>query len=76
MSDNDDYLNFDLGQISEPKRELTYSEKRKIRLAESLKKGTVKPLREKEKELRDSGLKTAINAENKGFQLLKKMGFT
>lgn len=34
-----------------------------------------KTYQEQEKELREKGLNTAISAENKGFQLLAKMGF-
>lgn len=34
-----------------------------------------KPYKQQEKELREKGLNTAISCDNKGFQLLAKMGF-
>lgn len=34
-----------------------------------------KPYQQQEKELREKGLNTAISSDNKGFQLLTKMGF-
>ncbi|KAJ3220071.1 G patch domain-containing protein 11 [Dinochytrium kinnereticum] len=58
------------------KKAESYSEKRKREIELGRQKGTVKSLREREKEVREAGLKeTVLKEENKGFQLLAKMGF-
>lgn len=56
----------------------SHKQKRTLELhkkKEELKSKRTKTYQEQEKELREKGLNTAIPADNKGFQLLAKMGF-
>ncbi|KAI9028640.1 hypothetical protein DFJ74DRAFT_496585 [Hyaloraphidium curvatum] len=53
----------------------TYAERRRKRILEQEAKGRIAPLREREKEARDSGLAAPIPKDNVGFRLLEKMGY-
>ena len=47
----------------------------KARHKELCKKNKTKPVKVLEKEKREEGLKTTLDAGNKGFAMLQKMGF-
>ncbi|KAJ3156384.1 G patch domain-containing protein 11 [Geranomyces variabilis] len=53
----------------------TYSKRRGRTIQEQKTKGHTKPIWEQERERREEGLAAEIGAENKGFQMLAKMGF-
>lgn len=48
---------------------------REIMINEEVKKVKMKPISVIQNEKREEGMKTAISSENKGFQLLQKMGY-
>ncbi|KAK9761264.1 hypothetical protein K7432_013961 [Basidiobolus ranarum] len=75
-SEEEDYLSMDLNELSTKPPELTYSERRKQKTAEQRQKGIIKPIRQTEQEKREEGLSTRIEPDNKGFELLKKMGYS
>ncbi|RKO93392.1 hypothetical protein BDK51DRAFT_11804, partial [Blyttiomyces helicus] len=53
----------------------TYSQRRKHILDTQKERSYVKPLKEKEREVREQGLKTHLPEDNIGFKMLQKMGF-
>ncbi|KAJ3109375.1 hypothetical protein HDU96_007240 [Phlyctochytrium bullatum] len=83
--DEDDYMSasiLEAAQTAESKHRrqressMTYSEKRRKEMDEARRRGTVKNLAEREKEAREAGLKqNVLKEENKGFQLMQKLGF-
>ncbi|ORX96695.1 G-patch-domain-containing protein [Basidiobolus meristosporus CBS 931.73] len=75
-SEEEDYLSMDLTGLVEQPKEATYSERRKQKTIEQRQRGIIKPLRQAEKETREAGLSTRIEADNKGYELLKKMGYS
>ncbi|KAI8851437.1 hypothetical protein BC829DRAFT_360978 [Chytridium lagenaria] len=78
-NDEDDYMSLTFLSTQTttptPRGPQTYSEKRKREIEQGKQKGTVKSLREREKEKRETGLSESLGEENKGFRLLAKMGF-
>ncbi|KAI8820116.1 uncharacterized protein EV422DRAFT_79357 [Fimicolochytrium jonesii] len=83
--DNDDYMSDALllgtatappttGRGREPDA-ITYSERRKEALRRQQEKGIVKSVKEQERETREQGLASELTQENKGFQMLAKMGY-
>lgn len=81
MSDEEeeDYMSLkylDQAQAFESKRkESSYSERRKRTLRETEKKAYIKPRAQLEQEEREKGLQTSLEKDNKGMQMLMKMGF-
>ncbi|KAI8911297.1 hypothetical protein DFJ77DRAFT_512305 [Powellomyces hirtus] len=75
--DEDDYMSESLllGIADKPKEPVTYLEKRQQALRQQAIRGHAKSLKEKEKETREKGLATSIGGDNKGFQMLAKMGY-
>ncbi|KAJ3180744.1 G patch domain-containing protein 11 [Geranomyces variabilis] len=72
----EDYMSEALLQTLAPQPEtVKYSERRRQTVQEQAKKGYTKPIWEQERERREEGLAAEIGAENKGFQMLAKMGF-
>ncbi|CAO3697411.1 unnamed protein product [Rhizopus stolonifer] len=59
----------------EKNRKETYSERRKRELREQKEKAYIKPLYLREEEKREKGLQTSMDSNNKGMQMLMKMGF-
>ncbi|TPX72288.1 hypothetical protein SpCBS45565_g00704 [Spizellomyces sp. 'palustris'] len=52
-----------------------YTKRRAEKLRRQKESGTVKPLKEIERESRERGLQSQLPEENKGFQMLAKMGY-
>ncbi|KAI9593204.1 hypothetical protein BDF19DRAFT_424658 [Syncephalis fuscata] len=81
--DSDDYLSMDLNALEEKqtskktsqRNSMSYAEKRRRTVREQDRKGKQASIREREREQRETGLTAAIDASNKGFQLLKKLGY-
>ncbi|KAI8052022.1 G-patch domain-containing protein [Syncephalis plumigaleata] len=82
-NEDDDYLSMDLAALEEEQqqtskaggRALSYAEKRRRTVREQERKGRQVSLRERERQRREAGLTAAIDASNKGFQLMKKLGY-
>ncbi|CAG8487965.1 9679_t:CDS:2 [Paraglomus occultum] len=77
-SDPEDYMSdIFLAEAPKPKESaLTYSERRRLKLSSN--KGSIKPLREREKESREQGLSQRIDTEENaspGLRLLRRMGY-
>ncbi|KAG0245204.1 hypothetical protein BGW41_002673 [Actinomortierella wolfii] len=79
MADEDDYMSESfLAQFEEAekasKKNMTYSERRRQKQKEHL-ANQIKSHKEREEESRTKGLQTELGEENKGMQMLLKMGF-
>jgi hypothetical protein len=81
-NEDDDYLSMDLSALEEQQRlskaggrAFSYTEKRRRIVREQERKGRQTSLREREQQQREAGLTAAIDASNKGFQLMKKLGY-
>ncbi|CAG8454669.1 10807_t:CDS:2 [Paraglomus brasilianum] len=77
-SDPEDYMSdIFLAETPKPKKAtLTYSERRRLKLSSN--RGSIKPLREREKESREQGLSQRIDTEENaspGLMLLRRMGY-
>ncbi|RKP08716.1 hypothetical protein THASP1DRAFT_29478 [Thamnocephalis sphaerospora] len=76
-NDDDDYLSMDLAALEQQtstKKRMTYSEKRRRTLKEQERRQTA-PHKEIEQQQRDKGLSAALDAQNKGFRMLQKLGY-
>ncbi|KAI9226539.1 MAG: hypothetical protein DHS80DRAFT_32621 [Piptocephalis tieghemiana] len=80
--EEEDYLSMDLEALEKateakrPKREETYSEKRRREIEAQRLRGYIKPIKEREAERRQEGLSRPVEATNRGLSLLKRMGYT
>ncbi|KAJ3310536.1 G patch domain-containing protein 11 [Boothiomyces sp. JEL0838] len=70
--DEDDYMNF---VVEEQPTEVSYQQKRIKQLNQQQQKGYNKPKELQRREDLDVALSTEISSENKGFQMLQKMGY-
>ncbi|KAJ3047188.1 hypothetical protein HK097_000153 [Rhizophlyctis rosea] len=75
--EEDDYMSEAIlaGVPTEMKRSSTYSERRKQQLQSQQQRGYNKPKDQAEREAREEGLASHIPEDNKGFQMLTKMGY-
>ncbi|KAJ3160867.1 G patch domain-containing protein 11 [Geranomyces michiganensis] len=75
-SDEDDYMSEAMLQTLAPQPEVvTYSKQRGRTVRDQIARGYIVPPRQLERERREEGLAAEIGAENKGFQMLAKMGY-
>ncbi|KAJ3272057.1 G patch domain-containing protein 11 [Terramyces sp. JEL0728] len=72
LSDEDDYMNF---VVEEQPQEMSYQKKRIKQLNQQVEKSYNKPKELQRREELDAALSTEITEENKGFQMLQKMGY-
>ncbi|KAI8637065.1 hypothetical protein BD408DRAFT_68242 [Parasitella parasitica] len=76
--EEEDYMStkfLESAQEFESKRQESYIEKRKRQLREQQEKAYIKPRAQLEAEVREKGLKKAIEQSNKGMKMMMKMGF-